>query len=236
MKKYLLLGLLVFIPLLSKAEVPDGAYFFQNGQGYDVNGVQTFFCLGTLSQTCYTVEGDFAFMRDLSTKIDQLQNSVNQLQNTVNNLQTTLQTPTQAPVVSGSPTIIDTVPLKILSGVITNLLQTSSASTSFDPCGYGCNGYVDLKRFYDYHIGSDNKYGISIGTNKPTIAKFSFYLVDEPSVLTYVDSNLDTVHNIWYTDVPLSPDTKYKVIIQVTDVNGNQVNYGDNASLIASWK
>lgn len=79
----LVLGLLFAQPVL--AAVPDGTYFFMDNKGYDESGKQTFFCFDDGS--CYTVEGVLSFTREITNKIDQLNQKITDLQNTVNQLQ-----------------------------------------------------------------------------------------------------------------------------------------------------
>lgn len=47
----------------TKAEVPDGVYFFGDGNGYSPAGEHTHFCLQ--DRNCYTVDGKFAFQREV---------------------------------------------------------------------------------------------------------------------------------------------------------------------------
>jgi len=155
MKKYfsllILLGVILFPSGKAKAAVPDGAYFFENGQGYNINGEQTFFCLGIVSQTCYTVEGEYAFVRELVTKIDELNQKIDNLQDSVNQLQSMpvpipvppvpapTPEPTPAPTPVGQLSYADSY-----SNNFKNILETTASKTSirfgFFVFGGGANG------------------------------------------------------------------------------------------------
>lgn len=61
MKKYLLLGLLVFLPLVSRAEVPSGVFGFQDGKYYDQAQSLKYICF--LDGNCYDMNQKFAFQQ-----------------------------------------------------------------------------------------------------------------------------------------------------------------------------
>jgi len=228
MKKYLILSVLIFLPFLAKADAPSNVYFFGDGKGYNVDGTQEYFCFGTGQQDCYNIEGVFSFVREAQSTLASLQNTVNDLKNQITQLQT--------PIVAGVPQIIDTIPPKLLGGTLTDLLSGTGATQSFNVCGFQCGiGKQNYDRFYNYYSGPDNKYGISIATDEPTTVTFNFY--SDTGSLTYTDSKLDTVHNLWYTDVPLLPNVKYKINIDLTDASGNVTHIKPpEVNLTGSWK
>ncbi len=88
MKKYILLVLLTLLfsfASYAKADVPSNTFFLGDGKGYDVNGVQTYFCLA--DSNCYDISGVFAFIRQAQTQLADLQTRVGNLENTVNQTQ-----------------------------------------------------------------------------------------------------------------------------------------------------
>lgn len=102
--KYFIISLLILCPFLVKAQVPGGAFFFEDGKGYDVNGNQTYFCFGDGS--CYTVKGEFAFNR----------NSVN-----------------SAPVATSTPVILTPQPVTIINNFYNIPTTTPSTVLTLKP-------------------------------------------------------------------------------------------------------
>lgn len=82
MKKFIIVCALLLVPFLAKAEVPVNTYFFGDGKGYNENGDQKYFCFSDGS--CYSLEGVFAFVREVQNTLVNLQNQVNNLQTSIN--------------------------------------------------------------------------------------------------------------------------------------------------------
>lgn len=227
MKYLIILGLLV-TPFVTRAAVPDGTYFFDNGQGYDVNGTQTFFCLGIVSQTCYTVEGEYAFVRELVAKIDQLNQKIDQLQNTINNLPTTPQiiyVPTPTPVAPAditAPKVVFADEAYVYNHGYYGYSDAISGFQSIGPCNGKC--YI-------------------IVTNEPVVANFYFYKVSDfalpglngdairlkilesfnqksGELLTYSDSVLRQWHHLDLSAI-LEKGVNYSFRVELTDAAGN---------------
>jgi hypothetical protein len=104
MKKWIIVCILMFLPLFAKADVPANAYFFGDGKGYNVDGQQMYYCFSDLS--CYSVEGVFAFVRQVKSTITDLTNKVNNLQNTINQIQSQ---PINSPIVAGNSQLMPTL-------------------------------------------------------------------------------------------------------------------------------
>lgn len=83
MKKFVLLVFLglLFAPITRAAttDVPSNVYFFGDGKGYNENGDQKYFCF--TDGSCYSVEGVFAFVRQVQGIVANLQTRVTNLEN-----------------------------------------------------------------------------------------------------------------------------------------------------------
>lgn len=84
MKKYLLIGLLLLTPFFAKAEVPENTFFFGDGKGYNVDGNQMYYCFQDGS--CYSLEGTFAFIREVQGKLTNLEARVLDLESKSDNM------------------------------------------------------------------------------------------------------------------------------------------------------
>lgn len=239
MKKYILVFAFVLVSFfgiqVAKAEVPDGTYFFADGQGYNDKGEQTFFCLGTTNQTCYTVQGEYAFVRDLTNQITQLNQKIDQLQNTVNQLASS--TPqVSSPIVGGEPQVIDTTPPKLLGGDY-SFIPSTGGNQDLPLCtDTGCAGVPQelRSRVQGHYLGGIS--GISVVTDEPTTVSYTFTPATG-TPLTYLDSNLDVVHNLNYSSIPLVKGINYSTKFDLTDSSANVTHIGDAPAynIFAGW-
>lgn len=230
MKKYLIVLALVFLPLVSKADTQ--VFGFMNGSFYDANGNALAICF--LNQTCLKADNTVVSLADFLG----LSTSTPSTITITSGLPTS--TPVSQPVVIpsqpsqpvGDSVPVDTTPPQLLQvqywqGVNGDQIAGYSGCGSANSCStyYQVQSelQVDQSRYDASTVGSSPKY-ISIGTDKPTTATFTFTSATG-TPLTYTDSNLDTVHNINYADVPLQPTTDYKVGITIVDASGNQSSY-----------
>lgn len=102
----MVLGL--FLAPIAHAEVPNNVFFFGDGKGYNSSGDQLYFCLA--DGNCYTIEGKFAFQREIqSAPVSQVPQNTQQtvyvpLYVPQNLGQGAANTPTVSEVVTPTPT------------------------------------------------------------------------------------------------------------------------------------
>lgn len=121
MKKAILLVVLglLFAPVVkaqTEPTVPENVYFFGDGKGYDEDGTQKYLCFGIIFQSCYSIEGIFAFTRELQGIVSNLQNQISELRNTVsqipisteNILPSTTSSPIPVPITPANETATST--------------------------------------------------------------------------------------------------------------------------------
>jgi len=224
---------------VAQATVPDGTYFFMDNKGYNDKQEQVFFCLGITSQTCYTIESEFAFTRDIKVKVDEVSNKVDQLNQKIDQLQNTvnqLQQPAASIPVGGSdiPVVVDSTAPKLLV-----VRSTEQSPITYCGSGFACPTNLSDK-IKQFKLQTPTDTYLSFATNELTTAVAYFYketgvipatatssalhVFGEPVSLN--DFNLSDIHNISYSS--MDRGGRYKVSIELTDAAGNKSNQ-DNA-------
>ena len=249
MKKAILLVVLglLFAPFARAADepvTPEKVYFFGDGKGYDEDGTQKYYCFGTTTQSCYSVEGVFAFTRELQGLVAGLQNQITQLQNTVSQLQKgavgAVEPLNDIPSTTPPPTLLG---LQAINWVAPN--NKSEVNFGNPLQGVTAENYPKC----------DSPYGPSILTLKfdqPSKLKLEFLAKDAdfPAFTHGTDSDYEQLQTfgktkplitketteykkLWlfcHTDLNLSEDTTYYFKIQAENQTGSQMIYTTEAN------